>query len=81
MSNAGANAGSPGNYDGTNPVNSAALLADGNQEIWMYRIPDVPPVDLTAGADVPKITAGTFKRITNTTASLLRNLVQPRFRH
>src|SRR6266404_2039395 len=66
------NAGNPGNYDGTNPANAAALLADGNQEIWMYRIPDVTPVDLTAGADVPKIdlTAGTFTRITNTPASL-----------
>jgi len=66
------NAGNPGNYDGTNPANAAALLADGNQEIWMYRIPDVTTVDLTAGADVPKIdlTAGTFTRITNTPASL-----------
>jgi uncharacterized protein (TIGR03437 family) len=71
-SNAGGNAGNPGNYDGTNPANAAALLADGNQEIWMYQIPDVTPVDLTAGADVPKIdlTGGTFKRVTNTPASL-----------
>ena len=68
------NASTPGNFDGTTAANKAALQADGNQEIFLYRIPDVAAADLTSGID-PGYTelrdpAG-FTRVTNTPASLL----------
>lgn len=63
------NALTPGSFDGD--ANSAALIADGNQEIWLYLIPAVPAANLSSGADVPfvDLTAGTFTRVTDTPAS------------
>jgi len=67
------NANTPGNFDGTTTAAKAALQADGNQELFIYRIPDVPAADLTSGTDPGyfDLSAGTFTRITNTAASAL----------
>ena len=64
---------SPFDFDGDAPPNEDALRLDGNQEIFLYRIPDVPAVDLTSGADVPFINLrqDVFTRVTNTSASRL----------
>jgi uncharacterized protein (TIGR03437 family) len=64
------NAPDPANFDGTD---SPALSADANQEIWIYRLPAIPDVDLTSGVDVMPVqplTGGVFTPITNTPASL-----------
>ena len=65
------NATTPGSFNGD--ANSAALIADGNQEIFIYAVPAAPVVDLTDGSDpVPvDLTAGTFTRVTDTPASRL----------
>ena len=65
------NADTPGNFDGD--ANSASLIADGNQEIFLYFIPAAPAVDLASGADIALVdlTTGTFTRVTNTPASRL----------
>lgn len=58
----------PGNFDGTA---SAALAADGNQEVWIYRFTVADVANLSSGAEVGPIdlTTGTFTRITDTPAS------------
>ncbi|HEY6245677.1 MAG TPA: hypothetical protein VIX17_17125 [Pyrinomonadaceae bacterium] len=63
------NAPNPANFDGT----EGTLAQDGNSEIWIYRVPAVPDVDLTLGTDLPltDLAAGTFSQITNTPASRL----------
>ncbi len=65
------NAPDPGNFNGDD--SSGALAADGNQEIWIYRLPPVADVSLSSGADLSlqDLTAGTFTRITDTPASRL----------
>ncbi|HEX8181835.1 MAG TPA: hypothetical protein VF525_20005 [Pyrinomonadaceae bacterium] len=68
------NAPTPGNFDGTTADNKAALQADGNQEIFLYQIPDVAAVDLTSGTDPGYIelsNPNNFTRVTNTPASAL----------
>ncbi|MEP6742847.1 MAG: hypothetical protein ABJB61_10150 [bacterium] len=61
------NAPSPASFDGTG---STALSADANQEIWIYQLPAVTDVDLTAGDDFfQDLTLGTFTQVTNTPAS------------
>ena len=62
------NAPDPANFDGTD---SAALDADANSEIWIFRLQPVADVDLTLGSDLPlqDLSVGTFQQITNTTAS------------
>ena len=64
------NAPNPANFDGTD---SDALAADGNQEIWIYQLPEIDDVyDLTSGDDIPTaidLSAGTFRRITDTAPS------------
>lgn len=64
-----ANAPNPALFDGVD--SGGVLAADGNQEIWIYELPIVSDVDLTAGDDVPfqDLTLGTFTKITNTPAS------------
>ncbi|HEX5884021.1 MAG TPA: hypothetical protein VFY67_05705 [Pyrinomonadaceae bacterium] len=61
------NAPDPGNFDGS----EGGLAADGNSEIWIYRLPAVTDVDLTLGAELPKqdLTTGTFDQVTDTDAS------------
>jgi hypothetical protein len=61
------NAPDPKNFDGT----EGDLAADGNSEIWIYRMPAVTDVDLTLGADLPlqDLSLGSFERITDTPAS------------
>ena len=63
----GSNAPTPGGFDGT----EGTLGADGNTEIWVYRLPAVSDVDLTLGTDLPfeDLTTGTFTQVTNTPAS------------
>lgn len=63
------NASTPGSFDGD--ANSAALVADGNQEMFLYFIPATTTVDLSNGADAPfvDLSTGTFTQITNTAAS------------
>lgn len=65
------NATTPFNFDGD--ANKAALKADGNQEIFLYRIPDVPAANLRSGADVAfvNLRRDSFTRVTNTPASIL----------
>jgi uncharacterized protein (TIGR03437 family) len=68
------NAPTPGSFDGTTADNKAALQADGNQEIFLYRIPDVADASLTSGVDpgyVELRNANGFTRVTNTPASAL----------
>ncbi|MFL6210544.1 MAG: hypothetical protein ACJ74W_16940 [Pyrinomonadaceae bacterium] len=68
------NASTPGGFDGTTADNKAALQADGNQEIFLYRIPDVADASLTSGVDpgyVELRNANGFTRVTNTPASAL----------
>ena len=63
------NAPNPANFDGTD---SPALVADGNQEIWIYQLPQVDDVfDLSTGDELPltDLTAGTFRQITDTPPS------------
>jgi uncharacterized protein (TIGR03437 family) len=66
------NATTPDNFDGD--ANSAALVADGNQEIFLYFVPATTAVVLSNGTDpvLVDLTAaggGTFTQITNTAAS------------
>lgn len=63
------NAPDPANFDGTD---SAALVADGNQEIWIYQLPEIDDVfDLSNGDEIPltNLTAGAFRQITNSAPS------------
>jgi uncharacterized protein (TIGR03437 family) len=75
----------PGNFDANSTAASfncnrtpgdpatSNLVNDGNTEIWLYQIPDVAPVDLSLGDEVPfvDLSAGTFTRVTNTLPSRL----------
>jgi uncharacterized protein (TIGR03437 family) len=67
------NASTPDNFDGD--ANSAALVADGNQEIFLYFIPATMPVVLSNGADpspfvdLTTVGGGIFTQVTNTAAS------------
>ena len=65
------NADTPFGFNGD--TNKAALKLDGNQEIFLYRIPDVAAVDLRIGTDTPfvELRQNAFTRITNTAASRL----------
>lgn len=68
------NASTPDNFNGD--ANSAALIADGNQEIFIYFIPALPAVTLSSGADPAPVDltaagGGVFTQITNTAASRL----------
>lgn len=65
------NASTPGSFDGN--ANRAALLADGNQEVFLFFIPATTTVDLASGAEAPfvDLAAGTFTQVTNTPASRL----------
>ena len=67
------NSPSPRNFDLTVTANYNAILADGNQEIWRYEIPQVsnPNADLSSGVEQPfnDLSAGIFTRVTNTTPS------------
>jgi hypothetical protein len=49
----GSNASTPGKFDGNETASRAALLADGNQELFLYKVPQVTSVDLSSGADLP----------------------------
>lgn len=72
------NAPDPKNFDGTD---SPALVADGNQEIWIYQLPEVDDTfDLSNGDEIPfaPLADGVFRQITNTTPSRpLRTGVNP----
>jgi uncharacterized protein (TIGR03437 family) len=63
------NADTPFNFDGD--ANKATLTLDGNQEVFLYRIPDAPAVDLRSGVDTGFINLrqNAFTRVTNTAAS------------
>ncbi|MEA2206044.1 MAG: hypothetical protein QOE77_2820 [Blastocatellia bacterium] len=63
------NAVTPGLFDGN--ANRAALLADGNQEVFLYFIPATTAIDLSSGAEAPfvNLATGTFTQVTNTPAS------------
>ncbi|HYP02133.1 MAG TPA: hypothetical protein VER76_18220 [Pyrinomonadaceae bacterium] len=64
------NANTPFSFDGD--ANKAALKADGNQEIFLYRIPDAPAADLRSGtAAFIDLRRNSFTRITDTPASIL----------
>ena len=63
------NADTPFNFNGD--TSKAALQADGNQEIFLYRIPDVAAVDLRLGTDIAfqDLRQNAFTRVTDTAAS------------
>lgn len=66
------NASTPDSFNGD--ANSASLISDGNQEVFLYFIPATTAVNLANGADPAflDLTAaggGTFTQITNTAAS------------
>ena len=64
------NAPNPSTLDPVDPVGSADV--DGNQELWIYRLPAVSDVaDLSSGDDLPfqNLSGGTFQRITSTISS------------
>lgn len=63
------NADTPFNFDGD--ANRTALRADGNQEIFLYRIPNVTSVDLSSGTEIPfvDLRQNAFTRVTDTAAS------------
>ncbi len=66
------NAATPGSFDGTTAGNKSALQADGNQELFLYRIPDAPAASLTSGVDPGFLdlrNLNGFTRVTNTPAS------------
>ena len=65
------NAATPFSFDGN--ANRATLLADGNQELFLYFIPATTAIDLSSGAEAPfvDLTTGSFTQITNTPASRL----------
>ena len=66
-------ASSPFSFDG-NGAAAERLRADGNQELFVYRIPDVPAADLTSGETVAYVELrqqNAFTRVTNTPASRL----------
>jgi uncharacterized protein (TIGR03437 family) len=67
------NATTPSSFDGDVQANEDALKADGNQELFLYHVPDVAAASLTSG-DLPAYTdlrLGAFTRVTNTPASRL----------
>ena len=59
------NAPNPGSFDG---ADSADLVANGNQEIWIYQLPEIDDVfDLSSGDEIPfsaatDLTLGTFDK-------------------
>jgi uncharacterized protein (TIGR03437 family) len=59
----------PKNFVGAN--NAAALRLDGNTEVFIYRIPDSPDVDLSQGTEVAPVdlAANTPQRLTTTAAT------------
>ncbi len=64
----------PGNFDAnsfTDSTGNNVLTADGNTEMWLYQIPQVPAANLSSGIEPAfvNLAAGTFTRVTNTTAS------------
>jgi uncharacterized protein (TIGR03437 family) len=75
LSPSGTNTSTPANFDGNNlsDADRDALLADANQEIWVYRFAAPPDVNLSDGVVPPfvNLTNGTFTRVTNTPASQL----------
>ncbi|MFN2482173.1 MAG: hypothetical protein ABR554_12020, partial [Pyrinomonadaceae bacterium] len=67
------NASTPFSFDGDAQANEDALKADGNQELFLYRVPDVAAASLTSG-DLPAYTnlrQNAFTRATDTPASRL----------
>src|SRR5258706_2126273 len=60
---------SPASFDGTNP--GGTIATDMNQEIWTYQFTVADTADLSSGAEVGPVdlTAGPFRRVTNTPAS------------
>ena len=68
------NAANPASFDGSDATNRAALAADGNQEMWLYFVPNPPAAVLTDGSDVQPVfplSGGEFTQLTNTPASRL----------
>ena len=72
------NATNPGSFnpENFNPVAPATtpenpILSDGNTEMWLYQVPAVASVNLSAGDElaVTDLSAGTFTRVTNTLPS------------
>lgn len=59
-------------YSGSLTAPVSTLANDGNSEIWLYRIPDVAPANLSAGIEVAytDLSAGTFVQATDSIASL-----------
>ena len=64
-------ASTPSSFDGNAAGIAERLRADGNQELFLYRIPDVPAADLTSGATpgYVELRQNAFTRVTNTAAS------------
>lgn len=67
------NASNPASFNGNEASSRAALAADGNQELFLYFVPNAPAASLTSGADVPffELAGGELTQLTNTPASRL----------
>jgi uncharacterized protein (TIGR03437 family) len=67
------NASNPASFDGNDATNRAALAADGNQELFLYFVPNPPAATLTSGVNQPyfELANGELTRLTNTPASRL----------
>jgi hypothetical protein len=73
----------PGSFDanaynastgsGTTATITNPLTGDGNVEMWLYQVPAVTAVNLSAGDELPitDLSGGTFIQVTNTPASRL----------
>jgi WD40-like Beta Propeller Repeat. len=66
----------PGNFDAnayTDPQGNNPMTQDGNMEIWLYKLPDFPTVDLSSGIAPAfvDLSAGMFTLVTNTNAMAL----------
>jgi len=63
----------PGNFDANIPANLQILQQDGNQELWLFQLPNFDLIDIPTG-NVPNfvnLSAGVFTQITNTPTSRL----------
>ena len=66
-------ASTPSSFDGNAAGIADRLRADGNQELFLYRVPDVPAAVLSSGdtAAYVELRQNSFTRVTNTAASRL----------
>lgn len=69
------NATNPGSFNADSFTNNSVnpLTSDGNTEMWLYQVPEIAPVNLSAGEElaVTDLSAGAFTRVSNSLPSRL----------